>query len=64
MDVLGDVEPIYETLPGWRQDISAARRFEDLPTNAQTYVNRLQDLIGAPIRIVSVGQERSAIILR
>jgi adenylosuccinate synthase len=64
MDVLGEVEPVYETLPGWKQDIGAARKFEDLPPNAQRYINRLQELIGAPIRIVSVGQERSAIILR
>jgi adenylosuccinate synthase len=64
MDTLAEVEPIYETLPGWREDISAIRRFEDLPTAAQNYVKFLEQLCGAPISMVSVGPERSATLLR
>jgi len=64
MDVLAEVEPIYETLPGWRGNISACKRFEDLPKEAQQYVKRVEVLIGAPIKMVSVGPERTATIMR
>jgi adenylosuccinate synthase len=64
MDVLGEVEPIYETLPGWNGNITGVRRFEDLPREAQNYVKTLEKLVGAPIKIVSVGAERSATLIR
>jgi adenylosuccinate synthase len=64
MDTLAEVQPIYETLPGWSEDISNCRKFEELPTNAQTYVKRIEELAGAPISMVSVGPERSATLLR
>jgi adenylosuccinate synthase len=64
MDVLGEVEPVYETLPGWNGNISGARRFEDLPREAQAYVKTLEKLVGAPIKMVSVGPERSQTLIR
>lgn len=64
MDTLAEVEPIYETLPGWRGNISGCRRFEELPKEAQQYVKRVETLIGAPIKMVSVGPERSATLIR
>jgi adenylosuccinate synthase len=64
MDVLGEVEPIYETLPGWNGNISGARRFEELPKEAQTYVKTLEKLVGAPIKLVSIGPERTATLVR
>jgi adenylosuccinate synthase len=64
MDTLAEVEPIYETLPGWQQNISTCRTFGELPKEAQTYVKRLEELCGAPIDMVSVGPERSATLLR
>lgn len=64
MDTLAEVEPIYETLPGWREDISKIRRFEELPHNCQQYVKRLESLVGAPVKMVSVGAERSATLMR
>ncbi len=64
MDVLADVEPIYETLPGWHGNIAACRRFEELPKEAQTYVKTLEKIVGAPIRMVSVGADRTATIIR
>ena len=64
MDTLADVEPIYETLPGWRGNLSGCRRFEELPKEAQQYVKRVEVLIGAPIKMVSVGPERTATIMR
>ena len=64
MDVLAEVEPIYETLPGWNGNITGVRRFEELPKEAQTYVKTLEKLVGAPIKIVSVSPERTATLLR
>ena len=64
MDTLADVEPVYETMPGWQEDISACRSFASLPMNAQRYVARLEELVGAPIKIVSVGAERQATLMR
>jgi adenylosuccinate synthase len=64
MDVLAEVEPVYETMPGWRGNISACRNFSELPPEAQKYVKRIEQLAGAPITMVSVGPERSAILMR
>jgi adenylosuccinate synthase len=64
IDVLAEVEAVYETLPGWREPISACRHFEDLPREAQSYVKRIEQLAGAPIRVVSVGAERAATLFR
>jgi adenylosuccinate synthase len=64
MDTLAEVEPIYETLPGWRGNITACRNFGELPAEAQQYVKRLEQLVGAPIKLVSVGAERTATLVR
>jgi adenylosuccinate synthase len=56
------IEPIYETLPGWQTPITAVRRLADLPPAARAYLDRLQDLVHAPIRYVSVGTKRDQII--
>jgi len=56
------VRPKYETLPGWRKPTGGARRLADLPPEARAYLDRLQDLAGAPIRYVSVGTRRDQII--
>lgn len=58
------IEPIYETLPGWQQDTTGARRWEDLPARARAYVERLGELIGAEVALVSVGPDRSQSILK
>ncbi|HVX53807.1 adenylosuccinate synthase [Nocardioides sp.] len=50
--------PIYEYLPGWWEDISKARTFEDLPANAQAYVKRVEELSGARISVIGVGPGR------
>ena len=56
--MLGDVECVYETLPGWSEDITQCTEFDQLPANAQNYVNRVSELIGVPVGIVSVGPGR------
>jgi adenylosuccinate synthase len=55
---LARVEPIYEELPGWQAPTDRARRWDELPPNARAYLERLAELIGVPIAIVSVGPTR------
>jgi adenylosuccinate synthase len=64
MDTLAEVKPIYETLPGWRGNLTGCRKFSELPKEAQAYVKTLEKLIGPPIKFVSVGPERSATLIR
>ena len=54
--------PAYEELPGWDQDLGAARRWEDLPAAARDYILRIEELSGLPVRLVSVGPERTQVI--
>jgi adenylosuccinate synthase len=56
--------PIYEVLPGWTEDISGARSFDDLPANARAYVERVEELSGARISVVGVGPEREQAVVR
>ena len=58
------VKPAYEEHPGWRQDTSGARKFSDLPKEAQRYVERIEELLGCRIEVVSVGPEREQFIER
>ncbi len=56
--------PIYEYFPGWWEDISQARTFEELPQNAQDYVLAVETMSGAPISVIGVGPSRDATIVR
>ncbi len=49
------LSPIYETMDGWKQDITNAKSYEELPLNAQKYIKRLEEIIGVPVSIISVG---------
>ncbi len=62
VETISRVEPIYEMVPGWEKRLTDVRRLADLPSAARAYVDRLQDLAGAPIRYVSVGTRRDQII--
>ena len=64
MDTLAGVTPVYETLPGWDEEISACRSYADLPVNAKKYVERLETLVGARVAMVSVGPDRDATLIR
>ena len=55
-------KPIYEYLPGWLEDISGAKTLDDLPANARSYVKFLEEISGAPISAIGVGQDRDATI--
>ncbi|MGC9398036.1 MAG: adenylosuccinate synthase [Anaerolineae bacterium] len=57
------VEPVYETWPGWLEDTTGVRAWDDLPGNAKRYLRRIEELAGAPIRYVSVGPERDQLIV-
>ncbi len=56
-------KPIYEDLPGWKEDIRGARSLEDLPRNTIRYVRRLEALVGVPFFLVSVGPQRQQSIV-
>ena len=65
IQALAECEPVYESLPGWQEDISDCRSVEQLPLNARKYLARIEALAGTPIEIVSVGPQRDqTIILR
>jgi adenylosuccinate synthase len=59
---LHHAEPVYEELPGWQEDLSAARSLDDLPKNAQRYVEFLQELAGVPFSVIGVGPGRDQTI--
>ncbi len=56
--------PIYEELPGWKEDITGCRRFRDLPQEAREYIAFLEDLADVPVSIIAVGPDREQTILR
>jgi adenylosuccinate synthase len=57
-------QPIYEYLPGWSEDITTCRSFEELPVNARAYILRVEELIGARVSSIGVGPSRDEIIER
>jgi len=63
MDRQTQVEPIYESLPGWSETSYGARSWADLPANAVRYVRYIEELIGAPVTLLSTSPERDDTIL-
>jgi adenylosuccinate synthase len=61
---LAKAKPIYETLPGWNEDITAATKYNQLPAAARKYLERIEQLIGKPIEMIGVGPKRSQTITR
>lgn len=60
--VLYHCEPVYDELPGWKEDITGIRQYEDLPKETQGYIEYIQESVGVPVGWVSVGPERSQLI--
>jgi adenylosuccinate synthase len=60
---LQGVQCVYETMPGWKQEISDTRRFEDLPIEARQYVQAVEGLIARPVGFIGVGADREATII-
>jgi adenylosuccinate synthase len=63
-EVLAECEPVYEELPGWKKSTSGITTYDDLPVEAKKYVTRIEELVGAPIALVSSGPERDETIIR
>lgn len=63
LKVLGEVEPIYEEMPGWEEATSTIRSYDELPANARRYIERLSEVTGIAIGIVSVGPRRDQTII-
>jgi len=61
--VMHRAECVYESLPGWEEDITSCKTFEDLPAAARQYVQRIEKLVGRPAGFISVGPEREQTIL-
>ncbi|GEL76348.1 adenylosuccinate synthase [Tenuibacillus multivorans] len=64
LKVLENCKPIYEEMPGWKDDIRQVRSFDQLPLQAQNYVKRLEELIGTQISIFSVGPDRDQTVIQ
>jgi adenylosuccinate synthase len=62
--ILNECAPIYQDLPGWQEDISHVKDYDDLPTNAKRYVETISDLCSVPVSIISVGPSRHEAIVR
>lgn len=61
---LAKAKPVFEELPGWKEDIGGCRRFEDLPLAAQDYIRFIEERVSAPVILIGVGQGREDTILR
>ncbi len=64
LKALGKCEPVYETLQGWKEDLTAVKSYKDLPENAKTYVSFIEEYLKIPVKIVSVGPGRKQTIVR
>jgi len=62
--VLDEATPVYMEMPGWDEDITGVREFSALPETAQAYILEIEKTIECPVRFVSVGPEREALIVR
>ena len=61
---LSRYQPVYEDIPGWEDDVSSIRSWDELPDQAQAYIIRIEEMTGLPVKIISVGPERSQVIIR
>jgi adenylosuccinate synthase len=57
--MLADCQPVYEELPGWKEDVTSCKSLDQLPENARHYLERISQLTGVPISIFSVGPDRN-----
>ncbi len=57
-------KPVYERMPGWQRPTGDVREYRKLPSQARNYIERMQDLVGVPIKYISIGSERDEIIVR
>ncbi|MFC1876472.1 adenylosuccinate synthase [Thermodesulfobacteriota bacterium] len=63
LKILGECKPVYETLPGWSEDISGIRNYDDLPENTKSYLRRIEEIVETPVQIISIGPAREETIV-
>jgi adenylosuccinate synthase len=63
-DLLAEAQPVYEELPGWKENLGDLREYGELPANARRYVERVEQLVGVETIAVSVGADRAQTIVR
>lgn len=63
LKVLSECAPVYEEFPGWQEDITGARALADLPANARTYLERIEEVSGVPVALIGVGSKRDQTIV-
>ena len=61
---LAEIKPVYETLPGWNDDITNCKTFDELPVNAQNYVKYIEQTLNVPVGLIGVGADRNQTINR
>ena len=59
---LDQYKPVYETLPGWQEDLTQVRNWDDLPENARSYIRYVEQISGVRVMMASVGPERSQVV--
>lgn len=64
LQVLAQCQAVYEELPGWQEDISQIKEYDNLPENAKRYIQRIEDLTGIPVSLLAVGPGRNQTIVR
>lgn len=61
---IANLEPVWEEMPGWTEDLGGVREFDNLPKQAQDFINRVEELIDTPIKLITTGASREQSILR
>jgi adenylosuccinate synthase len=64
LQVLAQCEPVYEEMPGWQEDISAAREYKELPVKTRDYISRIEELARIPVKLLAVGPGRHQTIIK
>ncbi len=64
LEVLQNAKPVYEELPGWKEDVHTAKSYQELPRNAQIYLERLEEILRIKFAYISVGSKREETIIR
>ena len=64
IDRFGECEPVYETHPGWSEPTLGATTYDALPSEAKAYLERIEQLAGVPVDVISTGPARDAVIVR
>jgi len=59
IEKLAKAKPVYEELPGWQEDITQMKEYDQLPENCKKYIKRMEELVGCKITMVSVGPDRT-----